>query len=102
MLATDSALYKNNKHSLAAHLNVISHVLSDVERAARVHVDNPEIIAMRKCILVDLFQRAGKRDFLDPTVAEAILIDTLHAFLNFDALQIVAIVERVPFHSLQR
>ena len=57
---------------------------------------------MRKRVLVDLFQRAGKRDFLDPTVAEAILIDTLHALLNFGAPQIVAIIESIPFNSLQR
>ena len=92
----------SNYHSLAAHLNAITHVLSDINRASLFHINCFETGTLIKCLFSYLFERGWKRDLLDSTVPETIFSDRLHAVGNFYVLELFAVTECIISDLLQR
>ena len=84
-----------------AYLHVVVHVLPDVCCAAFFHPDCFEARAAGECVLAYLFERAGKRNFLNLAAEEAPLSDLLYAFRNFGIFQIFAGNAHLPLYSLQ-
>ena len=89
------------QHSLAAHLNVIFHVLPDVKRAIFSNPDRSEIEAAIKCIFANFLERAWKHNFLDSAALEALFSDVFHSIWNFNSFEIFAVLERVRLEPLQ-
>ena len=84
------------------HLYIASNTLPDVENASLLDLDCFEPVAALKCVLANLFQRAGKRNLFDPTAAETFLSDALHPVRDFDASEIRAVTECVFLYFPQR
>ena len=96
-----SARCKTNA-SLILHFHVITHILSDVERATLLNKNRSEIGTTVECAARYSLERAGKRNLFDLTETETVFPDVLHAVRNFNSLEILAPAERRSLDPLQR
>ena len=92
--------YKTS-HSLVQNFYVAAHIFPDVELAALFHPDSFEVFAVFKRIFTNFPDCAGKRDFFDFTVVEALSSNVLHAARDLNAFEIFAKTERIFLDSLQ-
>lgn len=84
------------QHSLATRVQV----LPDVHRTAIFDTNCCETQAAAKRFFVYLFERAGKRDLLNPAELEAITSNVLHPARNLNALEILAKPEHIVLNPL--
>ena len=83
-------------YSLVAHVHIFN-VLSDVERAVFPYPNCSEISTEIERAFTYLLERAGKCDFPNSTLTKTVFSNVLHALRNFNALEILAVLERPGF-----
>lgn len=66
-------IFSTKQHSLPPYRRLAAHELPGVERTAVFYIDSFEIVAATKYAPIDFLERAGKRDFFDPTVLKTVL-----------------------------
>ena len=79
----------------------MSHALLDVERAALLYPDHRETFAILERVFANFLERAGKRNFLEPTALKTTPSDVLNAVRDLDVFEIVATIECIFSDFLQ-
>ena len=75
--------------------------MSDVERAALLHLDGLEVFTIIKCVFAYFPERTREHNLLDPAVFKTFSTDILDPVWNLNFLKILAIPERLRLDSLQ-